>query len=85
MTKTIEEKFGKSVGDMDDGEWRIAVVDLFSGVTDRLDMMNGTIKQVPKHTQKIAQMWIIGSIYGTMIGGALLWIILSYLNHCGVP
>lgn len=85
MRKTIEEKFGKSVGDMNDGEWRIAVVDLFSGVTDRLDMMNGTTKQVPHLKARVTQMWIIGSIYGTIIGGALVWVILSYLRHTGVP
>ncbi len=85
MRKTIEEKFGKSVGEMNDGEWRMAVVDLFSGVTDRLDMINGTVKQVPRLRSRVTQMWIIGGIYGTIIGGALIYFILSYLRHTGVP
>jgi hypothetical protein len=75
VKKTFEEKFGKSAGEMDDGEWRMAVVDLFAGVCDRLDITNGSINL----------MWVIGGIYGSIIGGGLIWIVISYLNHCGVP
>jgi hypothetical protein len=85
VKKTFEEKFGKSAGEMDDGEWRMAVVDLFAGVCDRLDITNGSVKQTYKNTTKINLMWVIGGIYGSIIGGGLIWIVISYLNHCGVP
>jgi hypothetical protein len=85
VSKTFEEKFGKSPDRMDEGEWKQAQFSLFSEIFDRLDITNGSVKQTYKNTSKINLMWVIGGIYGTIIGGSLIWLVFSYLKHSGIP
>jgi hypothetical protein len=84
VRKTFAEKFGKSPGDMTDGEWRMAVTDMFSGVYDRLDITNGSIKEIPKIKSKISKIWIIGGVYGGGMLVILVWLIETFLAHCGI-
>ncbi len=81
MAKTIEERFGKCVSDMTDGEWRMAVVQMFGGVNDRLDITNGSIKEIPKIKARVSKMWIAGGIYGLVILSGLMWIFNTLINH----
>jgi hypothetical protein len=83
VSKTFIEKFGKSPDRMDEGEWKMAQFSLFSEVFDRLDITNGSVKEIPKIKGRVTKMWIAGGIYGTGILVGLIWLFEAFMKHCG--
>jgi hypothetical protein len=83
VNKTFVEKFGKSPNEMDEGEWKMAQFSLFSDISDRLDITNGSIKEIPRIKNRVTKMWIAGGIYGVVILSGLVWLFEAFMKHCG--
>ncbi len=61
----FEDVYGTPADEMNDGEFRIAVIGLLDGIIKRLDITNGKVKSIDAHR-------LYFKLMGIFIGGVIL-------------
>lgn len=77
MPEEYKETYEKAPGKMTSEEFKIATVGLLNSIVERLDTMNGDVKQVRTHKVYFR---VIGWVSGMVLLPVLVWLIISSMG-----